>query len=160
MVTFEQFMKLVKYQVFFSNHISDTLMYTYYGEFGDCTMAFDPKTLAVCVVSVTDHQNKRVYRMFDQASNVIRESSDESFASDLYIVDLDDDVDFIEKAHAIIDGEPYDTRVTIALDLPDDEVFELMKMAHERDMTFNQFVVQVMEQAITLAENKSVDIDI
>jgi hypothetical protein len=61
-------------------------------------------------------------------------------------VDLDVDDDFIQKALAIIAGEDYDTRVSVPVNFTDEELLKYMKMAHDRDMTFNAFV----EEASTL----------
>lgn len=35
--------------------------------------------------------------------------------------------------------------VTVDLDLPDDELFEYMRMAHDKDITFNRFVVNALQ---------------
>jgi len=63
-------------------------------------------------------------------------------------VDLEDDEDFCEKAEAIRDGIEYDTRVSVPLTVPDDVLFELMKRAHEQDITLNQLVEQILWTAI------------
>jgi len=67
---------------------------------------------------------------------------------DVNYIDLDVDEDFLEKAKSIVNGEDYDTRVSIPLDLPDDVLFELMKKAHEKDMTLNQLVEEALQIAI------------
>lgn len=41
-----------------------------------------------------------------------------------------------------------DNRQEVEIDLPDDELFALMKMAHERDITLNQLVGQILEEQI------------
>jgi len=69
---------------------------------------------------------------------------------DVDYVDLESDDDWIQKALAIAAGEDYDTRVTIPLELDDDIVFTLMKMAHERDLTFNEFVEDVLREQLDL----------
>jgi hypothetical protein len=45
-------------------------------------------------------------------------------------------------------GEDYDTRVSVPLELENDEMFELMKMAHEQDLTLNEFVEQLLRRVI------------
>jgi hypothetical protein len=62
--------------------------------------------------------------------------------------DLDVADDFIEKATAIIAGRDYDTRVQIQLDIPNDLLFKLMTMAHEADMTLNEFIVKILQEVI------------
>jgi predicted HicB family RNase H-like nuclease len=41
----------------------------------------------------------------------------------------------------------------IPLTLPDNEMFEIMKMAHERDMTLNAFIEEVLEDYVTKHEH-------
>jgi hypothetical protein len=67
---------------------------------------------------------------------------------DVAYVDLDVADDFIQKALAIKAGEEYDTRVTIALDIPEDELMTMFKAAHAMDITFNEFVEQACTNAI------------
>jgi hypothetical protein len=66
---------------------------------------------------------------------------------DVNYVDLESDDDFIQKGLAIKEGEDYDTRVSVPLDLPDDVLFELMKQAHERDITLNELMEDVIRAA-------------
>jgi hypothetical protein len=58
------------------------------------------------------------------------------------------DSDWLEKAQAIVASEVYDTRVSIPIELPDHELLVLFKMAHERDMKFNDFVEEVLKEAL------------
>jgi hypothetical protein len=46
-----------------------------------------------------------------------------------------------------------DNREQIEIDLPDAELLVLFKMAHERDMTFNNFVEMVLLEALERIEN-------
>jgi hypothetical protein len=63
-------------------------------------------------------------------------------------VDLDVDDDFFQKALAIKDGESYDTRVQVPVDFSDEELLQYMKIAHERDITFNKLVEDALRHAI------------
>ena len=45
-----------------------------------------------------------------------------------------------------------DNRTEVALDLTDAELLVLFKMAHERDMTFNNFVEQVLRDFLEQLE--------
>jgi hypothetical protein len=67
---------------------------------------------------------------------------------DVDYVDLETDDDFFQKCLSIKAGEDYDTRVVVPLELEDDEMFELMKMAHERDLTLNEMVEEVLRRVI------------
>lgn len=46
-----------------------------------------------------------------------------------------------------------DNKVEVALDLTDAEFLVLFKMAHEKDMTFNNFVEQVLRDFLEQLEN-------
>jgi hypothetical protein len=46
-----------------------------------------------------------------------------------------------------------DNRVEILLDLSDQELLVLFKMAHEKDMTFNDFVEHVLREYLEQFEN-------
>jgi hypothetical protein len=67
---------------------------------------------------------------------------------DVQYTDLETNEDWMEKARAIIAGKNYDTRVQVPLDLPDDVIFQMMKMAHERDLTLNEFADDVLRAFI------------
>ena len=46
-----------------------------------------------------------------------------------------------------------DNRVEIPLDLSDQELLVLFKLAHEQDLTFNQFVEKVLTEFIEMPEH-------
>jgi hypothetical protein len=71
---------------------------------------------------------------------------------DVDYVDLEVDDDFMQKVLAIKAGEDYDTRVLVPVDFSDEELLKYMKAAHERDMTFNEFVTQAITEAIRVHE--------
>lgn len=54
--------------------------------------------------------------------------------------------DWIEKATAIVRDQPFDERIVVELDLPHDTLHALMVMAHEKDVTFNEFVNTVLAE--------------
>ena len=63
-------------------------------------------------------------------------------------VDLETMEDFLSKASSIFDGEDFDERVQVPLDLDRDELFRLMQMAHERDITLNKLVEEILQKVI------------
>jgi hypothetical protein len=67
---------------------------------------------------------------------------------DVRYTTLEVDDDFIQKCLAIKSGEDYDTRVSVPIDLDDSTIFQMMKMAHERDITLNEFVEDMLRQYI------------
>jgi hypothetical protein len=67
---------------------------------------------------------------------------------DVNYVDLEVDDDFIQKALAIRSGEDYSTDVSIPISLPDEVLMFAFKQAHEKNMTFNDFVNQMLRDFI------------
>lgn len=124
------------------------------GGFSFCII-FDTKTQAVYEVQAHDYTNQRAYRMInpDYVKKMRKEAKrrdvnrNEAW-DDVNYVTLDVDDDFIQKCLSIRAGEAYDTRVEVPLTLDDDQLFELMKLAHEADLTLNLFVEQVLRQMI------------
>ena len=49
-----------------------------------------------------------------------------------------------------------DNRVEILLDLSDAELLVLFKLAHEKDMTFNDFVEHVLREYLEQVENDNI----
>lgn len=48
-----------------------------------------------------------------------------------------------------------DNREEVELNLPDDELFKLMIMAHEYDITLNQLVEKILREHIDKLKNNS-----
>jgi len=116
---------------------------------------FSTKSHKVYQVEVCDYTNNRAYRMINP-KNVEkhrkeaerRDVLENQAWDDVNYVDLDVDDDFIQKSLAIKAGEDYDTRVIMPVDFTDEELLTYMKMAHERDITFNQLVEEALREAI------------
>ena len=116
---------------------------------------FDTQDQTVYQVEVHDYKNDRSYRLNNPVFNDARRQEcasrgldpDEAYDG-VKFVDLETVEDFLEKATAIINGEDYDTRVSIPLELPDDMLFLLMKQAHEQDITLNEHMENVLKMAI------------
>lgn len=118
-------------------------------------IVFDNTSQTVYTVEACDYTNNRAYRIVNPLFKAVHDSEAEDRGvlgnqawDEVNWIDLEQDDDFIQKGLAIRDGEDYDTRVSVPVDLPDDVVFGLMKMAHERDITFNQLVEEVIRNAI------------
>lgn len=56
--------------------------------------------------------------------------------------------DILEKSTAIAEGKPFDRRIMVEINLTDEEELQLMRMAHDRDMTLNELVGVVLEEQI------------
>jgi hypothetical protein len=119
------------------------------------SIIFSTKSQKVYEVSMCDYTNNRAYRMINpkfQKKHAkeakmrlvnLNEAWDDVDYTDLDVLD-----DFIQKALSIRAGEDYDTRVQIPVDFSDEELLQYMKMAHERDITFNELVEDALRHAI------------
>jgi hypothetical protein len=166
MITMREFMELVDYKI----TEGSSYLWNCYGHNAYCldswngvhgkggysfSIVFSTKTQKVYEVSVCDYTNDRAYRMINpnyikkfNKENVIRGLDRNCAWDDIKFIDLETVDDFIQKALAIKAGESYDTRVELPLELDDETSFKLMKMAHERDITFNQMVEILLQGVI------------
>ena len=67
---------------------------------------------------------------------------------DIKWVDLETEEDFIEKATAMFNGEKFDTRIQVPIDLDNDTMLKLAMEAHKRDITLNKMVEEVLRNVI------------
>lgn len=123
------------------------------------SIVFDTRTQDVYEVTAYDYARDRAYRMinpeFRQAfeSEVEdRDQLDMAWEDDngnpIKYIDLETDEDFLEKAYAIMNDQDYDSRVQIPVTLEDDVLFQLMKIAHEKDITLNQLFEDILREEI------------
>jgi len=123
------------------------------------TVIFDTKTQVVYEVQAHDYVHQRAYRMInpDFLKKLKKEAKKRDVSKDeawdgVDYTDIEVDDDFIQKCLAIRAGEDYDTRVSVPLELEDDQMFELMRMAHEQDITLNQLVERLLRRVIDREE--------
>jgi len=120
------------------------------------SVVFDTDTQTVYQVEAFDYLRERAYRMvnpafkeaFDAESkdrDVIDMAWERDDGTPVGFIDLEVEEDFLEKATAIVQGQDYDTRVSIPLNFSDEELLRYMIIAHERDITFNQLVVEAIQ---------------
>jgi len=119
------------------------------------TVVFDTKTQTVYEVQAHDYVRNRAYRLINPEFKSAHEHESNGRGieinnawDDVDYIDLDVVDDFIQKGLAIRDGEDYDTRVQIEVNFDDAELLEYMKIAHERDITFNELVEIALQEAI------------
>lgn len=155
MITLKEWMELVDYKITegsdFFNNVPDLYCLTSWNGEQDgwsCEIVFAPKEdQRVYCVEVCDYKRNRAYRVIDSALNADSQAWD-----DTKWTDLEADEDFLEKAQAIINEEDYDTRVQVPVNLPDDILFDLMKMAHDRDITLNNLVETIIKEEMDRLE--------
>ncbi len=124
------------------------------------SIVFDSENQTVYEVTVCDYTNQRAYRIInpDYMKSYNEEAksrgilANEAWDNVNYVV-LEIDDDWITKSQAIVAGQDYDTRISVPIDLPDDELLVLFKMAHEKNMTFNDFVEKILVQALAMYES-------
>lgn len=127
----------------------------YESEFGNASIIFDVNTQVVYCAEVTDKEYAhKPYRWLNPEYK--QEYYDEAQAQgvdpdqawdQVKWTDLDVEEDWLEKASAIFNGEDFDTRIKVPIDLSKEELFVLMSIAHERDITLNDLVVDLLEKA-------------
>ena len=171
MITMKEWMELVDYKI----TEGDTYGWSCYGPNSyqlsswngvhgtggySFNIIFSTKSHKVYEVEVCDYTNNRAYRMInpDYVKKHKKEAKDRGELGnqawdDVDYTDLEVVDDFIQKCLAIKAGEAYDTRIQVPLDLPDELMFEMMKMAHERDITLNQMVEEILKQVIKQTES-------
>lgn len=168
MITLKQFMETVDYRITegstYQWQCFGPNAYTldsWNGEQDGHTVSiiFDTRDQTVYQVMAYDYSRTRAYRMtnpdfkadFDaecEDRDVLDQAWELDDGTPVKYVDLDVVEDFMEKARAIVNDEEYDTRVQVPVEFTDEELLTYMKMAHERDMTFNQFVEMALREAI------------
>lgn len=173
MITLKEFMELVDYKItegseycwecFGSNAYSLSYWNQDHNGHSVCII-FDTRTHGVYAVEACDYKHNRAYRLInpDYKTDHDNESTGRDVDAnqawdDVNYVDLEVDEDFLNKAQSIISGEDYDTRIDMPLRLDNDALFELMKTAHEQDITLNQLVEDVLCNVIALHETGTDD---
>jgi hypothetical protein len=164
MITVKEFMEIIDYKITEGSQY----MWNCYGpnayrldswnghqDGHSVSIIFDTNTQEVYEVSAYDYRNNRAYRLINpdykaehdleaEGRNILGNQA----WDDVDYVDLDVDDDFIQKAIAIVAEEEYDTRVQMQVEFLDDELLQYMKLAHDRDITFNQLVEEALRFAI------------
>lgn len=116
-------------------------------------IVFDRKDQTVFMVEACDYKNDRAYRLInpdykEEHDQIPDDDYRDQAWDDVNFVDLETEEDWIEKAGSIVAGEDYDTRVQVPVDFSDEELLQYMKLAHERDITFNQLIEEALRYAI------------
>ena len=119
------------------------------------SMVFDTRTQTVYEISAYDYGNDRAYRWINPEYRSAHDNESEDRGvlgnqawDDVNYIDLEVAEDMLEKARAIAAEEEYDTRVQVPVDFTDQELLTYMKLAHDRDITFNQLVEEALRAAI------------
>jgi hypothetical protein len=119
-------------------------------------MVFDTSDQTVYSVEACDYKRRRAYRFINpdylKTYHIYGKTKHAEYYNQAWdevnFTDLEVEQDWLKKAKDIVMDKDYDTRVEVPLDLDDKELFNLMKMAHERDITLNQLVAEILQAAI------------
>ena len=119
------------------------------------SVVFSTKSQKVYEVSMCDYTNNRAYRMINP-KNVEKHRKEAEHKSvlanqawdDVNYVDLEVADDFFQKALAIKAGEDYSTDISVPIDLPDDLLLFAFKAAHAENMTFNDWMNQMLKSFV------------
>lgn len=83
------------------------------------------------------------------AESVERGFDPKNAFDDVNWVDLEVEDDFLSKARNMFDGKfDFDKRVQVDIDLPDDLILFIAKQAHALDITFNQYITQLLQREL------------
>lgn len=84
----------------------------------------------------------------------IQRKVDPAYAwDDVKWIELEVEEDFLEKATAMFNGNEWDTRISISVDLDDDILIKLSMEAHKKDITLNKMVELVLQEVIDKHKN-------
>ena len=168
MITLKDFMKTVNYRITegsdycWNCYGSNAYSLDYWNQDHNghsLSIIFDTQSHEVYEVQAHDYKHNRAYRLINPDYKFVHDneavgrevSADEAW-DEVNYVDLETDEDFLDKAQSIMSGEDYDTRIDMPIRLDDDALFELMKKAHEQDVTLNQLVEDILRKVISLHE--------
>ena len=169
MITMKEWMELVAYRITegsaYTWQCYGSDAYTLDSWNGDhdghsFSIIFDTKDQTVYEVQAHDYVHQRAYRMINEDFRKKNKkeakhrgvNKDEAW-DDVDYIDLDVDDDFIQKCLAIRAGEDYDTRIMVPVDFSDEDLLQYMKIAHERDITFNAFVEEALRHVLEEVES-------
>lgn len=163
MITMKDFMECTDYRItesspfmwdcFGPNAIGIDYWNGTYADGVNVNIVYDAKTNFVYEMQAWDYANNREYRWIHpgyiegHAAEALRRNVDHfQSIDDRKFIDLEVVDDMLEKAYAIGHGEEYDDRVIVPLDMNDEQLLQLMKLAHEADMSLNQFVEFILRK--------------
>jgi hypothetical protein len=108
-----------------------------------CTCVFDTRTKQIYELQAHDDRRGKTYRWIDPSYiNLYKEECKRKGVDFRNVeIDLDVEEDILQKITAIARNEEYDDRIMVNIDFEnDDELLQMLLMAHEEDLTFNAFV--------------------
>lgn len=114
------------------------------GEFAWSSITYDPVTSELISTTVESKDRKFYYQL-----------SDDEYEIDVEATKLEVYEDFIEKAKAIWNNDPFDEKIIMVFDLEDDVKEELIQAAERKGVTVDEFIEQALKELITEYEEKN-----
>lgn len=118
-------------------------------------IVFDTKNTTVYKFEAHDYSKENSYRWIhpDYRESYKNESKNKNIDiteayDDVKFIDIDVAEDILEKATHIVMGIDYDERVQVPLDLPENLMNKLFRMAHEQDITLNNLVENILREEL------------
>lgn len=129
-------------------------------DYAHASIIFDTKNQTVYCAEINGKENDHSYRWLnpEYKQNYLDECKEKNVdpnnAWDNHAwADLETAEDWLTKASAITRGLDFDKRVVVPLDLDDDTLFLLFTEAHKRDVTLNEMVEIILQEAINRQRN-------
>lgn len=121
----------------------------------DFSVIFDTKTQTVYEVSIHDYVKENYYKMVnpDYFHKLVEESQEKSIDYRIVFEDvkynfIETKEDFVSKASAIINNEPYDEQIEVPLEITEEDFLKLSILAHEHDLSINKYVEKIILKMI------------
>ena len=118
-------------------------------------IVFSTRTQRVYEVTVSDYTNDRAYRMInpDYVKKHNKEAKSRNVLANqawdnVDYTELEVDDDFIQKCLAIREGNSYSTDISVQLDMSYEEQFGYMKLAHEANLTLNEYINRALRELV------------
>jgi hypothetical protein len=133
----------------------------YESDYAHASVVFNSETQEIYTAEINDKADEhKPYRWLNpaykeqmyQEARTRRIDADHAWDNTKWY-DLETSEDWCEKAGAMFKGEEFDTRVQVPLNLEKEELYKLMEMAHERDVTLNKMVEIILEEMILRHRN-------
>ena len=119
------------------------------------SIIFNNRTQEVYEVDVSDYLKNRAYVFRNPLykDKYYQEAMDKNVRpteawDSVDFIEIEVAEDFLEKMRAIISGKDYDTRIQIQVNLDRDLMFQLMTIAHERDITLNSLIDLILAEEL------------
>lgn len=113
-----------------------------------------------------DQRSGGPYRWFNPSwrSQYVTEAQRRNVAvnvawDDVKWIDVEEWDDFARKAGAMFSGEQPDERISVSIDIPDELILQLAMEAHNRDITLNQLINQVLSEQLEREMSQSTTTD-